>query len=166
LKNVAIVVRNLNTKSGLGKIIEYQINLFRDLKYRVELIVQKSDGKLDNKVEVIKVTKFPFGKYWSRYFFAKSVEKIIRNRDYTFVIGHGDIFKQDILFLHNLVEKTHFAIHHQNMERLSAVAKLHRKILREGEFKKIVANSQLMKRELIYNFHIILIRDIWKIKKS
>jgi UDP-glucose:(heptosyl)LPS alpha-1,3-glucosyltransferase len=137
----------------LGQIILHQVREFRRDGYSVDIVLQTTNIEVDD-ANIIKIRKFPFGKYLSRYRFAKSVERVVEKNGYDLVIGHGDIFKQDILYIHNLIERAYFEINGENMTPLSPVAKLHRNILENGEYQKIVANSNLMRDELIESFNI------------
>jgi UDP-glucose:(heptosyl)LPS alpha-1,3-glucosyltransferase len=153
---VAIAIRNINTKSGLGKIILEQIKYLNSIGIIPDIYAIKSDvniRKLD--VNFIKMYNIPFiSKYLKRLLFSSIFDFRIKNKNYDLIIGHGDIINPDVLFLHNLIEETFFLTNGKRMTSLNAVAKIHRLILEEQKFSKIIVNSIFMKNILINNFDI------------
>ena len=153
---VAIGVRNVNTKSGLGKIILEQIKYFKGVGIEVDIYAHKVDKNIQNiGANIIKINKIPFfNEYYQRLFFAKIAQGKIKKKNYDLIIGHGDLIDQDILFLHNLVEKTYFLTYQKKMQPLNHLARFRRLILTQQHYKVLIANSMLMKNALIKEFHI------------
>ncbi len=156
IQSVAIGIRNINTKSGLGKIVLEQIKHYLKDGISITIYTSKYDKMIkDTGVRIVKIPRIPLiGEYYQRLFFARRAEKKIDAGKYDLVIGHGDLIHQDIIFLHNLVEKAYLLTHDKPMNPLNNIAKIRRLILKEQGFKGVVANSELMKNELITSFGI------------
>ncbi len=141
---VAIFARNINLKSGLGKIIKEQIDSYLSLDDEVHLFAQNCSGLTHCK-------KLPtcniFGDSFRRICYNLFAEIVVKLNKYDLIIGHGDTFKGDMLYLHNLVEK-------RGGTKFSSVIKFHHKMLSNLKFKKIIANSQFMKTDLINRYNI------------
>lgn len=156
IKSIAIGLRNINTKSGLGKIVYEQIKYYQNQGIRVDIYTHKCDDIIKKSgAKIFKIIKIPFiNEYYRRLFFAKIVQVKIAKKNYDLVIGHGDLIEQDILFLHNLVEKAYLLTHKKKMEPFNDLAKFRELIFKSQKFKLLIANSALMKNELIEYFHI------------
>ncbi len=156
IKSIAIGIRNINIKSGLGKIVYEQILHFQNQGIKVDIYTHKCDSIIKKSgAKIFKIFKIPFvNEFYQRLFFAKFVQKKIAKKGYDLVIGHGDLIEQDILFLHNLVEKAYLLTHKKKMEPLNDLAKFRELIFKSQNFKLLIANSALMKNELVEYFHI------------
>lgn len=153
---VAIALRKVNTKSGLGTIVHNQIQYFLNNNIDVDIYTNKVDDtikKLD--VKIIKLFKLPLlNEYLQRKWFSVLFDLKTKQNSYDMVIGHGDIIHQDVLFLHNLDEKAYFEIHKKKIDPKNGLVKIRREILESLKFKVLIANSELMKSELIHSFAI------------
>ena len=73
LNSVTIGIRNVNTKSGLEKILLEQVNFY--LKEGVDVVIytSKHDKTIASTgVNIVKIMRIPFvGEYFQRLFFAK-----------------------------------------------------------------------------------------------
>ena len=156
IKSVAIGIRNVNTKSGLGKILLEQVTDYLARGVDVVIYTSKYDKQIARTgVKIVKIMRIPFvGEYYQRLLFAKLAEKEILKAQHSLVIGHGDLIHQDIMFLHNLVEKAYVLTHGKKMSPLNNIAKIRRLILNKQKFKLLIANSNLMKNELITSFQV------------
>jgi UDP-glucose:(heptosyl)LPS alpha-1,3-glucosyltransferase len=82
------------------------------------------------------------------------VERLHKKLSPAITVGHGDIDHQDVLTLHNCVFLASELIHQKTLSEFSEMASIHGKILRQHEFKKMIANSELMKADTIKRFGI------------
>ena len=156
IRSVAIGVRNINTKSGLGKIVLEQIQYYLKQGVAVDIYTHKYDENIKNTgVNIVKIFKVPFvNEYLQRLLFAKFAQHKISKKKYDLVIGHGDLMKQDVLFLHNLVERAYQYKYNKPMDPLNHLAKFRRHMLMSNAYRLLIANSKLMKDDLIQEFHI------------
>ncbi|RLA75174.1 MAG: hypothetical protein DRG11_02380 [Epsilonproteobacteria bacterium] len=154
--SIAIGIRKINTKSGLGKIVLEQAKYCIKHGISLDIYTHKADNNIKKlAVSIVKIFKIPFlNNYYQRYMFSKIFDYKIKNKKYDIVIGHGDIVNQDIMFLHNLAEKTHLMTHNKKIDKKNSVTRFHRLVLKKQTFKKIVANSKLMKKELEETFFV------------
>lgn len=86
--------------------------------------------------------------------FAKNVEKYQHKNNFDLTVGHGDNFDQDILYLHNTVHLEYELIHGKPIPEDHEMNIVHSKILQEQRFSKVIANSHLMKNDLVSRFNI------------
>lgn len=92
--------------------------------------------------------------YWRRRAFAWLFEKEIDGIPFDLVWGHGDTFTQDILSLHNCVHAAHEAVYSRRLEEDSSVGRMHGRMLKEKKFKLLIANSKLMREEVVHRFAV------------
>ena len=107
MKKVLIANRNLKRKSsGIPRIVHHQISIFNDLGYKVYVLCEKINRKEIKTSGGIgfKVFLLPLlNSFQKRLFFNWQVRLIEKWLNPDLVIGHGDIFSQNILFIHNCV---------------------------------------------------------------
>jgi UDP-glucose:(heptosyl)LPS alpha-1,3-glucosyltransferase len=94
---------------------------------------------------------WPWSNARSRAAFAQGFARATGGR-FDLVHGHGDLFAQDVLSLHNCVHATHEAIYGRPLPADSAVGRLHERQLRERRFRILIANSHLMQAEVAGRF--------------
>lgn len=73
---------------------------------------------------------------------------------YDIVHGHGDNFTQDVLSLHNCVHAAHEAVRGLPLPESAGVGRVHERILREGLFRRLIANSRMMAEEVQRRFGV------------
>ncbi len=101
------------------------------------------------------VVKTWFKKGYSRRIsFDRKVTRLLKKNNYDLVFGHGDNFHQDILFPHNCVHLAHELVHGSPLDSNDSVGLIHAELFQNGTFKQIIANSYLMKNDLIERFNI------------
>jgi UDP-glucose:(heptosyl)LPS alpha-1,3-glucosyltransferase len=92
--------------------------------------------------------------YRRRRVFAWQCDRFLRRRKYDLVIGHGDALHQDVLFLHNLIHRAHELIPGGTAGKLASAGRFHADIFVRGRFRVCIANSELMRRDLVGRFGI------------
>ena len=107
---------------------------------------------LEQKPIVVK-TWFKKG-YSRRISFDRKVTRLLKKNNYDLVFGHGDNFQQDILFPHNCVHLAHELVQGSPLNSNDSVGRIHERLFQNGTFKHIIANSYLMKNDLIERFNI------------
>lgn len=96
--------------------------------------------------------RWPWGSGLKRSLFAWQADRAAARRGYDLVHGHGDNLVQDVLSLHNCVHAAYEAIHGCPLPGGDAVGRLHARVMRESRFKVLVANSRLMRDEVVSRF--------------
>ena len=100
----------------------------------------------------VKTSARRFGsKIAKRLHFAEQVDQLIEQYRPDLVIGHGDIFRQHLNFMHNCVHLAHERI---PGAKLNDVAAIHERILRQQHFDLLIANSRMMQQDLQQRFAI------------
>lgn len=100
-----------------------------------------------------KIWTLRWGKTLRWLLFDRIAALCLRLHAFDLVWGHGDIFNQDVLSLHNCVHKTNENIY-QAPPQDKGVAYFHRRLLSEGKFSKLIANSHLMKSDIMDRYGI------------
>lgn len=122
----------------------------------VHVYGQKLDGerlKASGATPHVLSTWFLRG-YWRRRAFAWLFEKEIEGERFDLVWGHGDTFVQDVLSLHNCVHAAHEAVVSRQLPEDSSVGRMHSRVLKEKNFKLLIANSKLMREEVSRRFAV------------
>ena len=76
---------------------------------------------------------------------------------YSLVHGHGDLLRQDVLSLHNCIHATHEAVHGVPLDSTAPpaeAARMHTRQLRERQFRTLIANSGLMREDIVARFGV------------
>lgn len=94
------------------------------------------------------IGRMPLAGPLKRRVFSWRVGRELAAEGYDVVFGHGDGLRQDILSLHNCVHAAHEAVHGRPPGLLAGAARLHAKQLRGRHFKRMIANSALMKADV------------------
>lgn len=97
--------------------------------------------------------RLPWGGYAKRALFSWLFDRAAARGGYDLLWGHGDTLRQDVLSLHNCVHAAHEAVRGRPAPE-AGVARLHGRILRERRFKLLIANSELMRREVVSRFGV------------
>lgn len=158
MKKVLIAKLNLEqTYSGATRTVYEQIKYFKNLGYEVHVV-----GELINKVDIIaagakphKTIRWPWQKKFKRRLqFSNQSEKLVKRICPSITIGHGDLQHQDIFLLHNSVHLAEEKINGKALSSGNEMHQTHTPILKNQQFKYMIANSQMMKDDLIHRFQI------------
>ena len=145
-----------DTTSGAQNKALQEVQTFHSLGYEPYAIAERISKDLVEQFngKSVKTFRWPISGYQRRKFYAKNVERWVRKNKPDLVIGHGDIFEQDVCFIHNCVHLAHQKIHNKPLKPDHQVAMIHDKILTDQKFKILVCNSMLMKNELCQRYSI------------
>jgi UDP-glucose:(heptosyl)LPS alpha-1,3-glucosyltransferase len=86
--------------------------------------------------------------------FNKVVSNWLALKHFDLIWGHGDLLAQDILSLHNCVHRTFEAVHNVSVGKEVGPLYFHRRLLEKQSFRRLIANSELMKNDLVRRFRI------------
>jgi UDP-glucose:(heptosyl)LPS alpha-1,3-glucosyltransferase len=98
--------------------------------------------------------RWPIGRHWRRRFFSWAFDLAVRNKSFDLICGYGDTLRQDVLSLHNCVHAAHEAVYGKPLPESSSVGWLHGQILRQQKFRLLIANSELMKADVLRRFGV------------
>lgn len=155
MKRIAIVYRNLAGLSGVPNVVFSQAAALVAMGYRVDLIGQKFDRKRVDAAGVRsrKIRRIREFKRWNLRWFAARADRI--GRHYDFVVGHGHHRQQNVLMLHNCIRRAYECTAGRRAGADNgADASLQDDILRSGRFGLCIANSGLMRDDLVHRYGI------------
>lgn len=149
MKKILISIINLKGISGAVNYITQTSTISKE-KYGLEINVltaKKEEKNYPFEVSTIPLIKNMHG-YSKRYLFSKYSNFI--SKKYSLLNGHGDLLNQDVLTLHNLIQRTYEKLN----KPIDGLWKFHDKMLSEKKFTFIIANSIFMKKDIISRFKI------------
>lgn len=146
----AIACREVAGVTGTTTTILEHCRRLAGMGWEVHVFAEKADaGRLAAAgAQTHILPRWPLGSYLKRRLFAWRFERELRGESFDLLWGHGDTLRQDVLSLHNCVHAASEAVHGRPLPRSSGVGRLHGRVLRERRFRLLVANSELMKRDL------------------
>jgi UDP-glucose:(heptosyl)LPS alpha-1,3-glucosyltransferase len=157
MSRALIVSRNLSSATGSLAIVLALAGRLRERGWYVDLYGERAASDITTRTgaTVHRVRPVPLARgYLERRLFAHGCQRVVRRGAYDLVIGHGDAWDQDVLFLHNLIHLAHELIPGGVGKKVSRIGRFHADILRGQRFRVCIANSGLMARDLANRFAI------------
>ncbi len=151
--SIAIASRNLTGMAGTAALILEQIRFLVARGHRVTVYGERLNlpAIRDAGAQAQRMLRLPGPGAWSRRFFAR---RVVRRQQADYLIGHGDLLRQDALFLHNLVERETELLAELGQAQASVVVDLHRELFRQGSFGVVVVNSRLARDDLLERYDL------------
>lgn len=155
-RRLALVCRWVRPLSGATAVILEQARWQARAGWSVDVYGERLDREALrlSGARPIWTPAWPWGGDLSRRSFAALADWRTARGGYDLVHGHGDGLFQDVLSLHNCVHAAHEAVHGRPLPGDSGLGRLHARILSEGRFGLLIANSDLMRREVIGRFSV------------
>jgi UDP-glucose:(heptosyl)LPS alpha-1,3-glucosyltransferase len=157
MKKALISMLQLHKNSGSSRTAFENIHYFKSKGFEVHIAAMTINEKsfLPENVIVHKVLPWlkstgPTRRRWYNW----QVQKIRKKIQPDITVGHGDIQEQDVLTLHNCVFLASELIHGKPLEENHEMTKTHRPLLLNQGFKRLIANSLLMKEDIEKRFSI------------
>lgn len=152
---IAIACRQVSGVTGTTTTILEHVRRLSALGWEVHLYGEKLDAqRIDSaggRAHVLRA--LPWGSYLKRRLFAWLFERAVAKERFDLLWGHGDTLRQDVLSLHNCV----YAACESRGEKVppsSGAARLHARMLAERRFSRLIANSQLMREDVVRRYGI------------
>ncbi|MEZ4648283.1 MAG: glycosyltransferase family 4 protein [Candidatus Eisenbacteria bacterium] len=152
---VALASRRLLKPTGAMAVVIELARGFHRCGWDVDIFGEKLNRSvvLESGAHPHRVFRLPNIKgYRGRVIYARQCEARFRWARYDLVVGHGDLLRQNVLFLHNLIHKTAESIPGKEGRKLDSVGRFHEEMLTHDGFEVCIANSQLMKDDLVTRF--------------
>ncbi len=151
---LAIAARRVKGLSGAVRLILAEAAAATAAGWEVDIFAEKIDGAAVRAVGAVPhpMIRWPWGSWLKRRFFAELASRMVRSAN--IVHGHGDIFDQDILSLHNCVHAAHEALTGLPLPESDAGGRFHALQLSGRHFQILIANSQIMKDDVIRRFQV------------
>ncbi len=102
--------------------------------------------------DTYRLKRWPGPRLWSRRQFSRRVMALANRQGSSYVIGHGDLLRQDALFIHNLVEREAELLDDRMSSHAPAAIQFHRELFRRREFKVLIAPSELARKDLVRRY--------------
>lgn len=157
MKVALICMMQLHKNSGSARTAYENIRYFKSRGFEVHVASITMDKASIQNMGAIPHKLFPWIKstgLFRRKWYNWQIKKLRARLKPTVTVGHGDIQEQDVLTLHNCVFLASELIEGKSLDPKHEMAITHGDILRHSSFKKMIANSELMKKDSIERFAI------------
>jgi UDP-glucose:(heptosyl)LPS alpha-1,3-glucosyltransferase len=157
MKTILISQKDLHaTRSGVPRKVLEETKYFAQKGHKVYAIAERIDNEKVKEAggNPVKTFRWPISGFFRRKFYMNRFESFAKKVKPDLIIGHGDIIKQDLAYIHNCVHLAYELIHGKKIPSDHEVAKIHEEILKGQKFKALVCNSQMMKDDLTQRFYI------------
>lgn len=157
MKKALICILQLHKNSGSARTAYENIHYFRKKGYEVHVASMTIDKDFVIQEGAIPHKMLPWIKSTGmqrRKWYNWQIELLKKHLKPEVVMGHGDIEKQDVLTLHNSVFLASELIHGRPLSPKDEMYHIHGPLLKNQGFKKLIANSNLMKDDCISRFQI------------
>jgi UDP-glucose:(heptosyl)LPS alpha-1,3-glucosyltransferase len=157
MKTALICMLQLHKHSGSARTALENIHYFKDRGFEVHVAAMTMDREMIEAEGATPHKMLPWIKgtgMWRRRWYNYQVQKLRKKLKPTITVGHGDIQEQDVLTLHNSVFLASELIHGKPLSPKHEMAQTHGPILKQQSFKKMIANSNIMKRDTIQRFSV------------
>ncbi|WP_027361476.1 glycosyltransferase family 4 protein [Halodesulfovibrio aestuarii] len=154
-RTILIASQNILGNTGSSRIILANIKYLTKAGHTVWTISEKCDKELVAEAggKAITVPTIKLSKYSRRVIFSKFVDIAAKFLKPDIVWGQGENLNSDIVSMHNCVHLASELLDGSNSKE-GSVHRLHANFLSEQKFKFIIANSQLMRNDLIKRYGI------------
>lgn len=158
MKKILIAKQNLEkTYSGATRTVHEQIKYFKNLGHEVHTV-----GEITNEIDISKAGatshktfRWPWQKKFKRRLqFSNQAESLAKKIHADLTIGHGDLQHQNVFLLHNCVHFAEEKINGNTLSESHEMYQTHTPILKNQQFDHMIANSELMKADMIGRFQI------------
>lgn len=156
-KKILISILQLHkSAAGAMRNTHEQIRYFKAKGHEVHVICDLLDEDAVRASGAVphKTIKWPSTGTFRRKFYNWQAQWWIKRHRPDLVVGHGDLSQQDVLCLHNSVHLAHELIHGTPLPESAEMWPIHTPQLRDRKFKHLIANSHLMRDDLIKRFNI------------
>jgi UDP-glucose:(heptosyl)LPS alpha-1,3-glucosyltransferase len=156
-KKVLIAMLQLHKSSGSARTAYENMRYFKSHGFEVHVAAMTMDKELLQSMGVITHKMLPWIKstgFTRRRWYNWQVQRLRKKLSPDITVGHGDISDQDVLTLHNCVFLASELIHNKLLPKDHEMALTHNPLLREMGFSKMIANSELMKKDTVERFHV------------
>lgn len=155
-KFVGIAAKTIRGTSGKFRVVLALAQALTEAGHEVEVIageIARPDVARIRAVNARPRLLLPFGNRLARKVLGRSTwtslfTSLARRRGYDLLIGNGELLSQDVLILHNVVLREAEAGSPASADKEADSAAWQANLLRERNFRLLIANSGLMQREI------------------
>lgn len=156
-KKALICMLQLHKNSGSARTAFENIHYFKSKGYEVHVAAMTMDKNVIEAEGAIAHKVLPWIKgtgMWRRRWYNWQIQNLRKKLNPTVTVGHGDIQEQDVVTLHNSVFLASELIHGKALESKNEMYQTHGPLLKNRGFKKLIANSNIMKTDCVNRFNI------------
>jgi UDP-glucose:(heptosyl)LPS alpha-1,3-glucosyltransferase len=149
-----LAIRQVQRQTGAVRQAMEQAACLRTMGFRVLVLAERGSRQELSEVgcELRKIWRWPIKGLQRRLFFDWMVQRRLHSLQPEVFISHGDARSDDLLFMHNCL--------HLESERIPGTSpsvpleaqRFHHRVLTQSRFRYLVANSELMKADLVRRF--------------
>lgn len=157
MKIALVCMLQVHKNSGSARTAMENIRYFKSRGYEVHVAAMTMDKKFIESQGAIAHRVLPWIKgtgMWRRRWYNFQIQNLRRKLRPTITVGHGDIQEQDVLTLHNSVFLASELIHGKPLSPENEMYQTHGPLLKNQGFKKMIANSEIMKCDSVERFKI------------
>lgn len=153
---IAVGIRRLAGIGGSTGLVIDQLRYLSAGDHRCDVFGESLDTGAVRAAgaDPVRLWRRPGREYPSRRSFARRAQRRIRRGGYELVIGHGDLLEQDVLFVHNLVEREQELLAAPRSPEETPIVRLHRELFAGRGFAQVIANSRLARRDLVDRYSL------------
>lgn len=143
--------------SGATRSVFEYIRYFKNLGHEVHVVSEKFE---DTNIHACGCTahttsRWPWEKHYKRRVrFSWEAQRLSEKIKPDLIIGHDDLQQQDILTLHVCVHLAHEKRYGKPLPANHELHLIHAPVLQNKQFRHLIANSDLMKNDLVNRFGI------------
>jgi UDP-glucose:(heptosyl)LPS alpha-1,3-glucosyltransferase len=148
-------LRQVRRATGAVRNVLEQAEYAREMGYTVRICSERVDRTrlASRELQWVPILRLPVKGYIRRIFYDWSVQRYIHRAQPDLFISHGDARSHDILVIHNCFALAHERLH-GNPARGHEQVRFQERIIRESRCRFLIANSELMKRDLIERYEL------------
>lgn len=153
----AIVIKHLHHSSESTRDALTQTRLLDHLGYDISWIYETGNTSLFTSIAPVRTIPASSSSLLKSFFgsnFTRNADKICEKEKFDLIFGHGDHFHQHILSLHHLPHLESEWLTGHPLPASDERGKIQAEILKKSNYKLLLVDSQLMKKDLTERFQI------------
>ena len=149
-----IAIRQCRRQTGAVRHAMEQAACVREMGFRVTLL---AEGASPETLTAIgwnwdRIPRWPIKGFQRRSFFDWMVQRRVQSLQPEIFISHGDARSDDLLFMHNCLHLETERIPGSSPSVPLEAQRFHHRVLTQSRFRYLVANSELMRADLVRRF--------------
>jgi UDP-glucose:(heptosyl)LPS alpha-1,3-glucosyltransferase len=153
-KVAVLAIRQFSRQTGAVRHAMEQVACLQAMGFRVLVLAERgsSDALAESGCGWIRIPRWPIKGLQRRLAFDWMTQRHYRRLQPALFISHGDARSDDLLFMHNCLHLEAERVPEGAGSMPSDALRFHERVLNESRFRYLVANSQLMKDDLVQRF--------------
>lgn len=147
-------IRQIRRNTGAVRNVLEQAEYIQGMGYEVKICAERANRArlAEYGFQWVRIPRLPVKGYVRRVFFDWCVRRYIRRNAPALFISHGDACSDDILVMHNCNALAHECLYGRPPPENDELARFHRRVIENSRFRYLIANSELMRRDLVERY--------------